>query len=46
MRLQNCVTFFDRDRKVGHRFYTAKLRRRNRLIKSIKKEVDHGTRKK
>ncbi len=46
MRLQDCVTFFDRDRKVGHRFYTAKLRKRKRSSKPNKKEENHGKRTK
>lgn len=45
MKLQDSVTFFDRDRKVGHRFYTAEIRRRDRLSKLNKKEVNHGKRK-
>ncbi len=44
-RLQDCVTFFDRDRKVGHRFYTAELRKRKRFSKPNKKEVNHVKRK-
>lgn len=46
MRLQDQVIYFDSDGKVGYRFFTAKTRRRLRLLENQRRRYGREKNKK